>query len=52
LIELEEYRHLELLYRGLTTMDNVTAMERLIEMIQKYPSNSDLLESFKDVKVT
>ncbi|UCH81926.1 MAG: transcription termination factor Rho [Nitrospiraceae bacterium] len=52
LIEPEEYRHLELLYRGLTTMDNVTAMERLIEMIQKYPSNSDLLESFKDVKVT
>jgi transcription termination factor Rho len=52
LFEPEEYRHLELLYRGMATMNNVNAMEKLIEMLQKYPSNSDLLESFKDFKVS
>ena len=51
LFEPEEYRHLELLHRGLASMNHVTAMEKLIEMLQKYPSNSDLLESFKDFKV-
>jgi transcription termination factor Rho len=52
LFEPEEYRGLELLYRGLATMNTVAAMEKLIEMLQKYPSNSDLLESFKDFKVS
>jgi transcription termination factor Rho len=52
LFEPEEYRRLELLYRGMATMNNVTAMEKLIEMLQKYPRNSDLLASFKDVKVS
>ena len=52
LFEPEEYRGLELLYRGLATMNTVTAMEKLIEMLQKYPSNSDLLESFKDFNVS
>ena len=47
LFEPEEYRHLELLYRGMASMDNVPAMEKLIEMLQKYPSNSELLASFK-----
>jgi transcription termination factor Rho len=47
LFEPEEYRCLELLYRGLASMNNVTAMEKLIEMLQKYPGNSELLESFK-----
>ncbi len=51
LFEPEEYRGLELLYRGLATMNTVTAMEKLLEMLQKYPSNSDLLKSFKDFKV-
>ena len=48
LFEPEEYRCLELLYRGMATMNSVTAMEKLIEMLQKYPRNSDLLESFKN----
>jgi transcription termination factor Rho len=49
-IEPEEYRRLELLRRVMATTSNVTAMEKLIEMLQKYPKNSDLLESFKDFK--
>jgi transcription termination factor Rho len=52
LFEPEEYRRLELLYRGMATMNNVTAMEKLIEMLQKYPDNSDLLKSFKDIKAS
>jgi len=52
LFEPEEYRRLTLLYRGMAAMNNVTAMEKLIEMLQKYPGNNDLLESFKDVKVS
>ncbi|MEW6600399.1 MAG: transcription termination factor Rho [Nitrospirota bacterium] len=48
LFEPEEYRRLELLYRGLASMNNnVAAMEKLIELLQKYPSNSDLLKSFQ-----
>lgn len=50
LFEPEEYRHLELLYRGLASMNNVDAMEKLIEMLKKYQSNSELMESFKGVK--
>ena len=34
LFEPEEYRCLELLYRGMATMNNVTAMEKLIEKNQ------------------
>jgi transcription termination factor Rho len=49
LFEPEEFRRLELLYRVMATMDNVTAMEKLIEMLNKYPSNKALLEAFKDV---
>lgn len=52
LFEPEEYRRLEFLYRGMATMNNVAAMEKLIEMLQKYPTNSDLLGSFKDVNVS
>jgi transcription termination factor Rho len=47
LFEPEEYKRLELLHRGMASMNNVTAMEKLIDMLQKYPSNSDLLASFK-----
>ncbi|MBI5741067.1 MAG: transcription termination factor Rho [Nitrospirae bacterium] len=48
LFEPEEYRRLELLRRGMASMNNsVAAMENLIELLQKYPSNSELLESFK-----
>ncbi len=52
LFEPEEYRYLELLYRGMASTNNVTAMEKLIEMLQKYPDNSELLASFKDLKVS
>jgi transcription termination factor Rho len=49
LFEPEEYERLELLRRGMAEINNnVKAMEKLIEMLQKYPRNSDLLESFKD----
>ncbi len=47
----EEYRCLELLYRGMASMNSVNAMEKLLEMLQKYPTNSELLESFKGIKV-
>jgi transcription termination factor Rho len=48
LFEPEEFRHLQLLHRGLASMNDVTAaMEKLIEMLHKYPSNSELLESLK-----
>jgi transcription termination factor Rho len=52
LIEPEEYRCLELLRRGLSTMNDVQAMKKLIYLLQKYPGNSGLLDSFKDVRVS
>ncbi len=52
LFEPEEYRRLELLYRGLATMNSVPAMEKLLEMLKKYPRNWDLLDLFKDAKVS
>jgi hypothetical protein len=33
-----------------TSNNNIAAMERLIVMLRKYPKNSDLLESIKDIK--
>lgn len=47
----EQYRRLELLRRILATTNNLAAMEKLIEMLQNYPNNSELLESIKDFKV-
>ncbi len=47
LFDPEEYKCLELLRRGMASMNDVTAMEKLIQMLEKYPSNSELLESFK-----
>ncbi len=47
LFEEEEFRCLNLLQRGMASLHNVTAMEKLIEMLQKHPSNSELLKSFK-----
>jgi transcription termination factor Rho len=52
LFEPEDYRLLELLYRGLASMNEGNAMEKLIEMLQKYPCNSELLKSFTHVKVS
>ena len=45
LFEPEEYRRLELLRRGMATTTNVVAMKKLIQMLQKFPKNIDLLES-------
>ena len=50
LFEPEEYRCLQLLHRGMASMHSNAAMEKLIELLQKYPCNSDLLKSFKDVR--
>ena len=47
LFEPEEFRRLELLYKGLATMNKVTAMEKLIEMLEKHPTNSEVLKEFK-----
>ncbi len=52
LFEPEEFRRRELLYRAMATVNNVTVMEKLIEMLQKYPSNRELLESLKNFKVS
>ena len=51
LFEPEAFRNLELLYRGMAMMNEVSAMEKLLELLQKYPTNHDLLESFKDIKI-
>ncbi len=51
-VEPDIYDRLELLRRGLTEVqDPVTAMEKLIELLQKYPKNSDLLDLFADIKM-
>ncbi len=50
LFEPEEYRCLEILQRGMASTDNITAMEKLIKLLEKSSSNSELLESFKDLK--
>ncbi len=47
----EEFRGFERLRRGLAAMEPVAAMKALIELLQKYPHNSELLDSFKDIKV-
>ncbi|MCP4650626.1 MAG: transcription termination factor Rho [PVC group bacterium] len=52
LFEPEEYRRLELLRRGMAMANSVSAMEKLIDLLGKYPNNSDLLESFKDFKIS
>jgi len=47
LFELEEYSRLVLLYRSMAAMSSTGAMEKLTEMLDKYPNNSDLLKTFK-----
>ena len=47
LFEPEEYSRLVLLYRSMAAMSNVGAMEKLVEMLQKYPNNSEFLKSLK-----
>jgi len=47
LFDSEEYSRLVLFYRSMAAMSSAGAMEKLIEMLQKYPSNSEFLKSFK-----
>ena len=49
LFKQEEFRRLESLRRSLATVGTVPAMEKLLSLLQEYPSNSDLLKSFKAV---
>ncbi len=49
LFEPEEYSRLVLLYRSMAAMSNSGVMEKLIEMLGKYSSNSELLKSFKQL---
>ena len=49
LFEPEEFRRLELLRRALAGVGLVPAMEKLLSLLQEYPSNSDLLKLFKAV---
>ena len=50
LVEPEEYSRMELLRQALATLNNMTAMEKLIKMLRKYPANYDLLDSLKHFK--
>jgi len=47
LFEPEEYNRLVLFYRNMAAMSRTGAMEKLIEMLDKYPSNSGLLKTYK-----
>jgi len=47
LFEPEEHQQLELLYRNLATTDQGAPIERLLSLLKKYPTNSELLASFK-----
>jgi len=48
LFDSEEFRQLTLLHRAMSKMNNnVAAMEKLLELLQEYPSNSDLLKKMK-----
>jgi len=46
LFEPEEFENLELLLRNMAQLNNQDAMERLISLIKKYPTNSELLKIF------
>jgi transcription termination factor Rho len=45
LFSVEEFKKLELLRRGLAELSPVEAMQRLIELLQKYPTNVELLKA-------
>jgi len=50
LFEAEEYKRLDSLRRGLAMGDPVSSMKKLIGMLEKYPTNDELLKSFKGPK--
>jgi len=48
LFDPEEFKQLTLLHRAMSKMNNnVAAMEKLLELLQEYPNNSDLLKKMK-----
>jgi len=47
LLNPEELKRVNLLRRGLAEMNKVEAMESLIKLMQKFPTNNELLYSFK-----
>jgi transcription termination factor Rho len=47
LLETEELKKVELLRRGLADLSKVEATESLIKLLQKYPTNNELLYSFR-----
>jgi transcription termination factor Rho len=47
LFEKEEFKRVELLRRGLAEFNKVEATQQLLMLLQKYPTNSELLYSFK-----
>jgi len=49
LLEDEELKKVELLRRGLAELSKVEAMERLLKLLQQYPTNDELLYSFKSI---
>ncbi|MBN2483915.1 MAG: transcription termination factor Rho [Candidatus Omnitrophica bacterium] len=49
LLEAEELKKVDLLRRGLAGMSKVEAIETLIKLLQKYPTNNELLYSFKSM---
>jgi len=46
LFDPEEFKNLTLFYRDMAKINNVTATEKLVELLQKYPTNGDLLKAF------
>lgn len=47
LFEPDEFRRLELLYRGMAMIKGDSAMEKLLMMLHKYPDNASLLKSLE-----
>ncbi len=50
LFEPEEFKNLTSFYRDMAKINNVKAMEKLVELLKEYPTNSELLKAFKDSK--
>jgi transcription termination factor Rho len=44
LFEPAEFKQFEILRRGLAQLNHLEAMERLMELLKKYPTNSELLK--------
>jgi transcription termination factor Rho len=47
LFEPEQFKQFEKLRRGLAELNHLEAMQRLLELLQKYPTNGELLKAMK-----